>query len=122
MQPIFAGGKLNAQLKNAKAEQEKAQLEFVQTLIDAGNEAYINLHACRAAEEKSGYLDTRVNALQEAFNATTELMNHGSTTYLEVLTAQESLLASQLEQVDNQYELIVSLIDLYSALGGFGQQ
>jgi outer membrane protein TolC len=48
-------------------------------------------------------------------------MNHGSTTYLEVLTAQESLLAAQLEQVSNQYDLIVSLIDLYSALGGFGQ-
>lgn len=121
-QPVFAGGKLNAQLKNAKAEQEKAQLEFVQTLIDAGNEAYLYLHACRAAEEKSVHLDTRVNALQEAFHATSELMNHGSTTYLEVLTAQESLLAAQLEQVSNQYDLIVSLVDLYSALGGFGQE
>ena len=78
--------------------------------------------ACQAAEEKSGHLDTRVNALQEAFSATTELMNHGSTTYLEVLTAQESLLAAQLEEVSNQYDLIVSLIDLYSALGGFGTE
>ena len=120
-QPVFAGGKLNAQLKNAKAEQEKAQLEFVQTLLDAGNEAYLYLHACRTAEEKSVHLDTRVNALQEAFLATSELMNHGSTTYLEVLTAQESLLSAQLEQVSNQYDLIVSLIDLYSALGGFGR-
>ena len=122
VQPVFAGGKLNAQLKNAKAEQEKAQLEFVQTLIDAGNEAYLYLHACRTAEEKSVHLDTRVNALQEAFQATSELMNHGSTTYLEVLTAQESLLAAQLEQVSNQYDLIVSMVDLYSALGGFGQE
>ena len=75
-----------------------------------------------SAEEKSVHLDTRVNALQEAFYATSELMNHGSTTYLEVLTAQESLLAAQLEQVSNQYDLIVSMVDLYSALGGFGQE
>ena len=47
-------------------------------------------------------------------------MEHGSTTYLEVLTAQESLLSAQLSQVQNQYEAIEALINLYSALGGFG--
>ena len=118
-QPIFAGGKLNANLKNAKAEQEKAQLQFVQTLLNAGNEAYRYLHACQTAKEKATHIDTRVNALQEAFSATTDLMNNGSTTYLEVLTAQESLLAAQLSQVENQYEIIQSLINLYTALGGF---
>ena len=120
-QPIFAGGKLNANLKNAKAEQEKAQLQFVQTLLNAGNEAYRYLHACQTAEEKATHIDTRVNALQEAFSATTDLMNNGSTTYLEVLTAQESLLAAQLSQVENQYEIMQSLINLYTALGGFGK-
>lgn len=120
VQPIFAGGKLNAQLRNAKAEQEKAQLQFVQTLVDAGNEVYQNYHSCRVAEEKAVYIDARVNALQNAFDATTELMNNGSTTYLEVLTAQESLLAAQLSQVQNQYDAMQSLINLYLALGGFG--
>ena len=119
-QPIFAGGKLNAQLKNAKADQEMAQLVFVQTLLDAGNEAYCYLHTCQTAEEKAGHIDARVQALQEAYSATTELMNNGSTTYLEVLTAQESLLAAQLSQVQNQYEIIQSLINLYTSLGGFG--
>ncbi len=118
-QPIFAGGKLNAQLKNAKADQEKAQIEFVQTLLDAGNEAYRYLHTCQTAEEMAGHIDARVQALQEAYSATTELMNNGSTTYLEVLTAQESLLSAQLSQVQNQYEIIQSLINLYTSLGGF---
>ena len=120
-QPIFSGGKLSAQLKNARVEQEKAQLEFVQTLVDAGNEVYQDYHACQVAEEKAKLLDARVNALQEAYNATTELMNNGSTTYLEVLTAQESLLSAQLSQVQNQYDIMQSLIDLYTALGGFGK-
>ena len=48
-------------------------------------------------------------------------MNHGSTTYLEVLTAQESLLSAQLTQVENRYEMIQGLINLYTALGGFGK-
>lgn len=120
-QPIFQGGQLTAQLRNAKAEQEKAQLQFVQTLYDAGNEVYRYKKAIETTEEKTEHIDIRVNALQEAYSATTELMNNGSTTYLEVLTAQESLLSAQLTQVQNRYEMIQALINLYTALGGFGK-
>lgn len=120
-QPIFQGGQLKAQLRNAKADQEKARLEFAYTLYNAGSEVYKYKKACETAEEKAGHIDIRVNALQEAYDATTELMNHGSTTYLEVLTAQESLLSAQLSQVENQYEMIQALINLYTALGGFGK-
>ena len=48
-------------------------------------------------------------------------MDHGSTTYLEVLNAQESMLSAELTQVKNQYEMAQALINLYSALGGFGE-
>ena len=120
-QPIFQGGQLTAQLRNAKADQEKAQLQFVQTLYDAGSEVYKYKKACETAEEKAGHIEIQVNALQEAYSATTELMNNGSTTYLEVLTAQESLLSAQLTQVENHYEMIQALINLYTALGGFGK-
>ena len=44
---------------------------------------------------------------------------NGTNTYLEVLTAQESLLSAQLSQVQNRYESIQALINLYTALGGF---
>ena len=120
-QPIFQGGQLTAQLRNAKANQEKARLQFVQTLYDAGSEVYQYKKAIETAEGKAGHIDIRVNALHEAFTATSELMNNGSTTYLEVLTAQESLLSAQLTQVQNQYEMIQALINLYTALGGFGK-
>jgi len=120
-QPIFQGGQLKAQLRNAKADQERARLDFAYALYNAGNEVYKYKKACETAEEKAGHIGIRVNALQEAYNATTELMNHGSTTYLEVLTAQESLLSAQLSQVENQYNMIQALINLYTALGGFGK-
>lgn len=119
-QPIFAAGKLSARLKNAKLDQEKAQLEFEQALLDAGNEVYTYLHECQTAEQKAEFIDSRVNSLQQAYDATSSLMQHGSTTYLEVLTAQESLLSAQLTQVENQFEAIQALINLYTALGGFG--
>ncbi len=119
-QPIFQGGSLTAQLRNAKKDQEKAQIEFVYALYSAGNEVYTYIHDCETAKEKSGHIDIQVNAMHEAYNATIDLMNNGTTTYIEVLTAQESLLAAELTQVDNQYDLIQALINLYSALGGFG--
>ena len=120
-QPIFQAGQLTAQLRNAKADQEKAKLEFAYALYNAGSEVYKYTKACETAGEKAGHIDIRVNALQEAYSATTELMNHGSTTYLEVLTAQESLLSAQLSQVENRYEMMQALINLYTALGGFGK-
>lgn len=119
-QPLFAGGQLNANLRNAKKEQEKAELQFVQTLYNAGSEVYQYIHTCQTAEEKAEHIELSVNALQEAYSATKELMNNGSTTYLEVLTAQESLLSVEFKRVQNQYEMIQALINLYSALGGFG--
>lgn len=119
-QPIFQGGQLRAQVRNAKKEQEKAELEFVQALYKAGNEVYQYINVCQTAEEKAKHIEIRVNALQEAYSATKELMNNGSTTYLEVLTAQESLLSAEFIMVQNRYEMIQALINLYSALGGFG--
>ncbi len=119
-QPIFAAGKLTAQLKNAKLNQEKAKMEFEQSLLDAGKEVYTYIHNCQTAGQKATLFEGRVNSLQQAYDATSSLMQHGSTTYLEVLNAQESLLTAQLSQVQNQYEAIEALINLYTALGGFG--
>ena len=53
---------------------------------------------------------------------TIQLMQLGSTTYLEVLTAQQSLLSAQLSQVSDQYERMNSVITLYRALGGGSQE
>jgi len=49
------------------------------------------------------------------------LMEHGNTTYLEVLTSRQSLLSAQLSQTVNHFTEIQSLINLYRALGG-GQE
>lgn len=45
-------------------------------------------------------------------------MEHGSHTYLEVLTTRQSLLSAQLTQVANHFTELQSLVNLYQALGG----
>lgn len=56
-------------------------------------------------------------SLNKAFESTSLLMQHGNTTYLEVLTAQQTLLSAQLNQVANRFAEIQGVINLYQALG-----
>lgn len=118
VQPIFAQGSLRANLKISKAQQEEAKLAFSQKVLNAGVEVNEALADCQSAKVKKEILSKRVDALTEAYEATSELMNKGTTTYLEVLIAQETLLSAQLSQVNNDYDAVNSLIKLYVALGG----
>ena len=117
-QPLFAKGQLTGQLKIAKAKQEEASLNFQQTLLQAGTEVNEALVQYQTAQEKRDLYAQQVNALQTAYRSTSLLMEHGTTTYLEVLTAQQGLLSAQLTQVANEVTEIQSLIQLYQALGG----
>mgnify|MGYP002764452521 CR=1 FL=1 len=60
----------------------------------------------------------RMESLETAVKSTQKLMSHGTTTYLEVLTAQQSLLQAQLAEVSDKYDEIQGVINLYQALGG----
>lgn len=118
-QRIFSQGQLRAQYKNATIEQEKVRLQFVQTLLNAGNEVYQQLRICHKTEQKAAYLTSIINSLHEAYLGTSELMKNGTNTYVEVLKAQEDLLTAQITEVQNHFEGIQALINLYTALGGF---
>ena len=117
-QPLFAQGRLAARYKIAKASQEQASLSFQQALLNAGAEVNEALVACQTSREKSALIESQVAALQKAYESTSLLMQHGNTTYLEVLTAQQSLLGAQLQQEANRFIEIQSVISLYQALGG----
>lgn len=117
-QPIFQSGKLVAQLKISKLNAEDMQQKYVQTVINAGNEVNEALADCQAAKEKDFYYKRQVEVLHDAYNGTHELMNAGKANYLEVLTAQESLLSAQLNEAENIYNGAQALIALYIALGG----
>ena len=117
-QPIFQKGANIARLKVAKAQQEEARLGFQQTLLNAGSEVNEALVQYQTATEKTDYYARQVESLSRALASTSLLMTHGNTTYLEVLTAQQSLLTAQLTQVANRFAQIQGLIQLYHALGG----
>lgn len=118
MQPVFAQGKLIAQLKIAKLNQEDKLMDYIQAVIDAGNQVNEALADCQVAKDKDGLYKRQVEVLHDAYTGTHELMNAGKASYIEVLKAQESLLSAQLNEASNLYEGAQALIGLYIALGG----
>ncbi|MBR6827384.1 MAG: TolC family protein [Prevotella sp.] len=117
-QPIFARGQINANYKTAQLTEENLKKKYVQAVVDAGNQVNEAIADCRAARENHEYYHRQVEVLHEAYNGTHELMDNGKAQYLEVLTAQESLLNAQLNEASNMYNGAQALISLYIALGG----
>ena len=114
----FNRGTNIARLKIAKAQQEEACLAFQQTLLNAGSEVNEALVQVQTARDKSDLYDRQVQSLYQAYESTSLLMQYGNTTYLEVLTAQQTLLGAQLGQIANRVAEVQGVISLYQALGG----
>lgn len=117
-QPIFQNGKLRANLKISKAQQEEAKLAFQQTLLNAGAEVNTAIAKIQNNTEKEELNDKQIASMEQAVKSTQLLMQNSSTNYLEVLTAQQSLLSAQLSKISTQFAKIQGTIELYQALGG----
>lgn len=117
-QPLFNKGANVANLKIAKAEQEAALLAFQQKLLDAGAEVNNSLTSWQTARKRLEIGEKRIESLKETVQKTERLMKHSSVNYLEVLTAQQSLLSAEESQAQNRFEELRSVIALYQALGG----
>lgn len=121
LQPIFNKGKNQANLTIAKSQQEEAQLRFQQSILNAGKEVNDALMQWQTAQGQIVLSNQQIEALQEAVRKTELLMKHSSINYLEVLTAQQSLLQAEQTRAQNQFDKIQGLINVYHALGGGAQ-
>lgn len=117
-QPLFNKGTHIANLRIAKARQEEAALKFRQSLLDAGKEVNNALSQWQTARQRIEIGTRQVRTLQEVVRKTELLMRHSSTNYLEVLTAQQSLLSAEQTQAQDRFDEIQGVINLYHALGG----
>lgn len=119
VQPLFAKGQLQRNLKIARSRQEQARVQFIQSLLDAGAEVSNAISACRTAADKRTVLASRTAKQEQTVRTTRLLMRHSAnTSYLEVLAAQQSLLDARMNYITNAFEEAQSLIFLYRALGG----
>lgn len=118
-QPLFAHGKLVAGLRVAQAEEEKARLAFQQSLYNAGAEVSNALALYQASEAKVMAETLQVESLEKNVEIVEMLFKTGkASSYLEVITAQQSLLQAQLSLVQDSFSKMQAVVNLYNALGG----
>ena len=117
-QPIFYRGANKARLEIAKAQEEEAKLQFRQSLLNASMEVSNALITYDAEVKKEVERDRQIEALYKAVEYTNELLKLGTSTYLEVLDAQQSLLNALLSKTDDQLNKLNAVTSLYHALGG----
>ncbi|WP_456086565.1 efflux transporter outer membrane subunit [Parabacteroides sp.] len=117
-QPIFNNGKLVANLKISKAEEQIAKMNYQQTILEAGKEVSDALHLYDATDRKLVQDKAQIEELEKAVTYTNALFQSGQSTYLEILSAQQSLLSAQLTEVSDNVQRMQAVINLYSAVGG----
>lgn len=117
-QPLFYRGANIARLKIAKAQQQEAMLSFEQTILNAGADVSDALSMFENAKQKLIQRHKQINSLEKSVEYTQELLSLSTSTYLEVLTAQQSLLSAQLSGASDQFQQMQAVVNLYHALGG----
>jgi len=117
-QPIFNQRKIRTQKEVADAQQELALLEFKRSLLVAGNEVSNALYSYNQETQKFEYRELEVEALRNAESNSSELLKNGYANYLDLLTARQSALNAELNLIDSKLQQLLSIVDLYEALGG----
>lgn len=118
VQPIFQQGKLRAQLRVSKDQYQQALNTWQQSVLSAGSEVSNALVSYNTADANDKLERQQIEVLKKNVEQTQMLYKQSSSTYLEVITAEQNLLNAQISQVQDQFSKMQSVVNLYYALGG----
>ncbi len=117
-QPIFTGGQLRGNLNLAKAQQQQALINYQSTALTAFQEVNDALIAYQRSQEQLAAQEIFVSAAKDALHLSNLRYQGGIDTYLNVLTAEESLFTGQITLAEDRDAVWTALLQLYQALGG----
>lgn len=118
-QPIFARGQLTAQLRVAQAQQEQAFLAWQQSVLNAGSEVSNALMLYQSSTRRSALLAEQTASLERNVEVAEKMFKMSQNyNYLNIISAQQSLLQAQLSKVSNDFYRMQAVVNLYYALGG----
>lgn len=118
VQPIFQQGKLRANLRVAKDQYEQALNTWEYSVLSAGSEVSNALVSYNTADANDKLERRQIEVLKKNVEQTQMLYKQSSSTYLEVITAEQNLLNAQISQVQDQFSKMQAVVNLYYALGG----
>lgn len=118
LQPILNQRGNKTRLTVAESQQREALYNFKSTLLDAGKEVSDALSSIEFATQKIAIRSNQLNALEKSVEYSQELLQNGFATYIELITARQSLLQAELSKVNDKLQQLQSEVNLYRALGG----
>jgi multidrug efflux system outer membrane protein len=116
--PLFQGGQLRAQYRAAKDAFDEALAAYQQSVLTALQEVSDSLISKQKFSEARVFDAQAVASLTSAVSVATERYVNGRASYFEVLLAQQELYPSQRAQVQTLASELISVVQLYKALGG----
>ncbi len=121
-QPIFEGGKLKNNVRLAEAQREQMLLTYQQTIQGAFRDVSNALIAYRKTREFTAEQERLVESAQVAARLSQERFQAGATDYLEVLTNETNAFSAELNLAQARGNELLSLVQMYQALGGGWQE
>jgi multidrug efflux system outer membrane protein len=121
-QPIFTAGMLQANVRLAEAQQQQTLLVYQQTIQSAFRDVSDALVTYQKTREGREQQELLASAAQDSARLAHVRYDGGSTAYLEVLTNETNYLAAELALSQARLNEMLSLVQIYSALGGGWQQ
>ena len=116
--PIFQGGRIRATVALRREQEQEAALSFQRTVLNAFQEVDNALIAYHSEQLRRDALRAAVDANRRALGLATQRYRQGISDYLDVLTAQRSLLAAEQQLASSTTQASTNLVQLYKALGG----
>ena len=116
--PIFEGGKLRANLADTDAQYDLAVANYNQAVLDALRDVADQVNAVRSLAQQAQSQQQAVDTARSAFDLAEQRYRAGIGSYLDVLTAQSTLLQSQQQLAGLQSQQVQASVRLSKALGG----
>ena len=115
---LFDAGQRHALTDQARHTYEAQTAAYRNTIFQAFNDVEDQLSSLRILEQESTVEDRAVAAAQHSFDLSNQRYKGGVTSYLEVLTAETTLIQNQRTAIDLRTRQFVSSVGLVRSLGG----
>jgi outer membrane protein TolC len=117
-QLLFDAGKTRANVHFADADYTAAVATYRQTVLTAMEEVENGITGLSSLDRAAVSADASVRSAQRAFDIASDRYKGGVDTYLDVITAEQTLLTNQRQAVQIQGQQFVTAVFLVKALGG----
>ena len=117
-QPVYNRRALRTQKEVAVAGQEQAYLAYQKAMITASREVSDAMSNYTTATRKIVLKEEESRLYEQTVEYSEELLENGMANYLEVITAKQNALNTQLSIITTKLQKLTATVELYRALGG----